>query len=79
MLYSSIRLLSVTAYYKYSVLLEHLGRQRPSGVSDPFMSGIGLGADGQECSYFFACAVSGMSQLGAALELFSQEPAFFCE
>lgn len=61
MLYSSIRLLSVKAYCKYSVLLEHLGRQRPSGVSDPFRSGIGLGADGQEFSWFFARAVSGMS------------------
>lgn len=78
MLYSSIRLLSVKAYYKRSVLLEHLGRQRPSGVSDPSRSRIGLGADGQEFSKFFACAVSGMSQLGAALELFSQEAAFFC-
>lgn len=77
MLYSSIRLLSVKAYYKKSVLLEYLGRQRPSGVSDPFRSRIGLGADGQEFSYFFACAVSRMSQLGAALGLFSQEPAFF--
>lgn len=45
--------LSVKAYYKKSVLLEYLRRQRPSGVSDPFRSRIGLGADGQEFSYFF--------------------------
>lgn len=51
--------LSVKAYYKKSVLLEYLRRQRPSGVSDPFRSRIGLGADGQEFSYFFClCSLS---------------------